>query len=96
MIIFDGILISYLYSSLNFPYRFFWNIRVEDVDRSIGNDVETIKGTRKLHSIKTKLSTNVFALDKRKYYCFCHVCIDNTKSIDVCENKMYVKYWQHT
>ena len=70
MIIFDGILISYLYSSLNFPYRFFWHIGVKDVDISIGNDVETIKGTRKLHSIKTKSSRNVFALDKRKYSCF--------------------------
>ena len=76
-------------------YRFFWHIGIEYVDRSIGNDVETIKGTQKLHSIKTKLSTNVFALDKRKYSCFCHVCIDNTKSNDICENKMYVKYWKH-
>ena len=49
-----------------------------------------------MHSIKTKSSRNVFALDKRKYYCFCHVCIDNTKSNDVCENKMYVKDWKHT
>ena len=38
----------------------------------------------------------MFSLDKRKYSCFCHVCIDNKKSNDVCENKMYVKYWQHT
>ena len=38
----------------------------------------------------------MFELDKRKYSCFCHVCIDNTKSNDVCENKMYVKYWKHT
>ena len=37
----------------------------------------------------------MFALDKRKYSCFCHVCIDNTKSNDVCENKMYVKDWKH-
>ena len=38
----------------------------------------------------------MFALDKRKYSCFCDVCIDNTKSNDVCENKMYVKYWKDT
>ena len=75
---------------------FFWDIGVEDVDRSIGNDVETLKATRKFHSIKTKLSTNVFALDKKKYSCFFHVGIDNTKSNDVCENKMYVKDWKHT
>ena len=40
--------------------------------------------------------TKVFALDKIKYSCFCHVFIDNTESKDVCENKMYVKYWKHT
>ena len=49
-----------------------------------------------MHSIKTKSSRNVFALDKIKYSCFFHVCIDNTKSNDVCENKMYVKDWKHT
>ena len=75
---------------------FFWHIGIEDVDRSIGNDVETIKGTRKFHSIKKKLSKNVFALDKRKYSFFSHVFIDNTKSNDVCENKIYVNDWKHT
>ena len=49
-----------------------------------------------MHSIKTKLSINVFALDKQKYSCFFHVYIDNTESNDVCEKKMYVKYWKHT
>ena len=32
---------------------------------------------------------------KENILVFCHVCIENTKSNDVCENKMYVKYWQH-
>ena len=97
MIIFDGILISYLHSSLNFPYKgVFWHIGIEDVDRSIGNDIETIKWTRKLHSIKTKDYQNVFAFDKRKYSCFCLVCIEGTQSNDVCENNMYVKPLQHT
>ena len=49
-----------------------------------------------MHSIQTKLSRNVFALDKRKYSCLCDVCINNTKSNDVCENKMYVNDWKHT
>ena len=97
LIIFDCILISYLHSSLNFQYKCFsLHNGIEDVDRSIGNDVETLKGTWKLHSIKKKLSSNVFALDKRKYSCFCHVCIDNTKSNDVSEKKMYVNDWKHT
>ena len=80
---------------MNFPYRFFWHIGVQDIYRLTGHDVEIIKGTRKLHSIKKKLSKKVFALDKRKYSCFCHVCIENIESNDVCENKMYVKDWQH-
>ena len=49
-----------------------------------------------MHSIKTKSFRNVFSLDKRKYFCFCHVCIDNKQSKDICEKKMYVKYWKHT
>ena len=69
---------------------------IEYVDRSIGNDVETTKGTRKLHSIKTKSSRNVFALDKRKYSCFCDAFIDNTKSNNVCENNRYVEDCKHT
>ena len=36
------------------------------------------------------------ASDQRKYYFFCHVFIENTESNDVCEKKMYVKYWKHT
>ena len=27
---------------------------------------------------------------------FLHVCIDNTKSNEVCDNKMYVNDWKHT
>ena len=38
----------------------------------------------------------MFAFDKRNNCCFCHICIDNKESNDVCENKMYVKYWKHT
>ena len=32
----------------------------------------------------------------KKIFLFCPVCIDGTQSNDVCENNMYVKYWQHT
>ena len=48
-----------------------------------------------MHSIKTKSSRIVFALDKRKYSFFCLVCIDNTKSNDICENEMYVNDWKY-
>ena len=73
MIIFDHIncILNNIFIFLfEFPYRFFWHIGVQDVDISIVDDVEAIKGTQKLHSIKTKLSTNVFALDKRNILVF--------------------------
>ena len=46
--------------------------------------------------MKTKDYQNAFSFDKRKYSCFCHVCIEDTQFNDVCENNMYVKAWQHT
>jgi hypothetical protein len=40
----------------------------------------------------------VFAFDRRNESCFCLVCIEDTKSIDICENENaeYVKAWRHT
>ena len=37
----------------------------------------------------------MFGFDKIKYSCFCHVCIEDIESNDVCENNMYVKDWKH-
>jgi hypothetical protein len=39
----------------------------------------------------------VFAFDRRNESCFCSVCIEDTESIDICENKNagYVKAWRH-
>jgi hypothetical protein len=78
--------------------RFFWNVGIQDVNRSIPYDANTIPGTRKIHSVKTKRYQNVFAFDRRNESCFCSVCIEDTKSIDICENKNaeYVKAWRHT
>jgi hypothetical protein len=40
----------------------------------------------------------VFSFDRRNESCFCSVFIEDTKSIDICENKNaeYVKAWRHT
>ena len=77
--------------------RFFWHIVVKDVDRSIPYDASTIHGTRDLHSIKTKNFQNVFSFDSRKLTCFCHVCVEDTETNDICENinDNYVKPWKH-
>jgi hypothetical protein len=50
-----------------------------------------------MHSVKTKRYQNEFAFDKGKESCFCSVCIENTQSIEICENKNaeYVKYWRY-
>jgi len=77
--------------------RFFWHIGAKDVDRSIPYDASTIHGTRDLHSIKTKNFQNVFSFDSRKLTCFCHVCVEDTETNDICENinDNYVKPWKH-
>jgi hypothetical protein len=78
--------------------RFFWYVGIEDVNRSIPYDASTIPGTRKIHSVKTKRFQNGFAFDRRNDSCFCSVCIEDTESIDICENENagYVKAWRHT
>ena len=50
-----------------------------------------------MHSVKTKCYQNVFAFDIRNESCFCSVCIEDTESIEICENKnvKYVKAWRH-
>jgi hypothetical protein len=51
-----------------------------------------------MHSVKTKHYQNVFAFDRINESCFCSVCIEDTKSIEICENENaeYVKAWRHT
>ena len=76
---------------------FFWHIGIQDIDRSIPYDASTIHGTRDLHSIKTKTFQNVFSFDSRKLTCFCPICMEDTESIENCENinNNYVKPWKH-
>ena len=51
-----------------------------------------------MHSVKTKSFQNGFAFNRRNDTCFCSVCIDDSESIDICENKNagYVKSCRHT
>ena len=77
--------------------KFFWHFGIQYVDRSTPYDATTIHGTQDLHSIKTKTFQNVFSFDSRKLTCFCPICIEDTKSIEICENinDNYVKPWKH-
>ena len=77
--------------------HFFGILESKSVDRSIPYDARTIHGTRYLHSIKTKTFQNVFSFDSRKLTCFCPICMEDTESIDNCENinDNYVKPWKH-
>jgi hypothetical protein len=77
--------------------RYFWHVGIEDVNRSIAYDASTIPRTRKTHSVKTKSFQNGFSFDRRNDSFFCSVCIDDSESIDICENKNagYVKAWRH-
>ena len=77
--------------------RFFWHIGIQDVDRSIPYDPSTTNGTRYLHSIKIKIFQNVFSFYSRKLTYFCPICMEDTESIDICENinDNYVNPWKH-
>ena len=78
--------------------KFFWYVGIEAVNRSIPYDASTIHETQKVHSFKTKRFQNGFSFDRINDSCFCSVCIEDTKSIDICENENagYVKAWRHT
>ena len=78
--------------------RFFWYVGIEDVNRSISYYASAIPGTIKIHPVKTKCFQNGLAFDRRNDSYFCSVCIEDTKSIDICENENaeYVKAWRHT
>jgi hypothetical protein len=78
--------------------RFVWYVGIQDVNRSISYDASTIPRTRKIHSVKTKRYQFFFSFDRINESCFCSVCIEDTKSIDICENQNaeYVKAWRHT
>jgi hypothetical protein len=77
--------------------RYFWHVEIKDVNKSISYDASTIPGTRKIHSVKTKSFQNGFAFDRRNDSWFFSVCIDDSESIDICENKNagYVNAWRH-
>ena len=76
--------------------RFFWDVSLGDVNRSIPWNCETILGTRELHSVCGKDMGDIFCIEMQKYACFCEFCIEaNGLEVDHCINDAYVKQWKY-
>ena len=76
--------------------RFFWDVSLGDVNRSMPWYCETIPGMRELHSGRSKDMGNIFSIKTRKYVCFCEFCIDaNGLEVDHFMNNAYVKQWKY-
>lgn len=61
-------------------YILFWHIGNQDVDKLIQYEANTIRGTQKLHSIKTKTYQIVFGFDRRNESYFFSICIYDIES----------------
>ena len=72
--------------------RFFWDVSLGDVNRSMPWYCETISGMRELHLVRSKYMCDIFSIETRKYVCFCELCIvSNGLGVDHCVNDAYVK-----
>ncbi|KAL3685613.1 hypothetical protein R1sor_003635 [Riccia sorocarpa] len=57
--------------------RFFWEVKVGEVDRSKELDCLPIKGTRSLHCFHGYTRSNPTLLRIKELSCFCAVCVDD-------------------
>ena len=65
-------------------------ISLTDVERNRNeSEVQTLKGTRKLHAVRST-GTN-YLLDTRNLSCYCDSCINNQGD---CENREFVCQWE--
>ena len=72
--------------------RFFLDVSLCDVNRSMPWYCETIPGMRELHSACSKDMDGISSIETTKYACFCEFCIDaNGQGVDHCMNDAYVK-----
>ncbi|KAL3676804.1 hypothetical protein R1sor_026752 [Riccia sorocarpa] len=65
-----------LYGGINEVRRFFWEVKVGEVNRSKRYDCLPIEGTRKLHCFYGFNQLNPTLLKVREMCCFCPSCID--------------------
>ena len=79
-----------LYDKLN-SSRFFWDVALGVVNRSMPCYCETIHGTRGLYFVQSKYMGDIFSIETRKYGFFCYFCNDeNGCGVHHCENDIYV------
>ena len=72
--------------------RFFWDVALGNVNRSMQWFCDTIPSMRELHSVRSKYMGNIFSIEMRKYACFCELCIDaNGLGVNHCLSNAYVK-----
>ena len=72
--------------------RFFSCVHSHEINTS-GSDCATVKGTLKLHSIRSTNYANP-CIYTRCHACFCDECIDGTW--ENCQNKAWVDGWKNT
>ncbi|KAL3694855.1 hypothetical protein R1sor_008506 [Riccia sorocarpa] len=80
-----------LYEEINEVRRFFWEVKVGDVNRSKCYDCLPIEGTRKLHCFHGFSRLNPTLLNVREMCCFCPSCID--EDWENCSNLEYTGPW---
>jgi len=72
--------------------KFFWNVKVGDVDRSKPFNCETIYGSHNMHQICSVSHKDPTLLQVHEISCFCVACINRSLK-EKCENELHVHPW---
>lgn len=70
----------------------FFHVKLDDINKAIKYIVETIKGTRDFHSIKSIGAKDVNKLMKKGLSWFCCFCVDG--NFITCENLPWIEEWE--
>lgn len=73
--------------------RFFWEIRIQEVQRSKKSECLPIKGVRHMHSFLGYSQENPIMLKCRELACFCTECMVDPENDNLCENIAHVRPW---
>ena len=72
--------------------RFFWEIKVSDIDKTIAYGCMTVQGSRMIHSISSLSHMDSELLLVQHLTCFCPTCI-NSGEVDDCDEIQHVEPW---
>jgi hypothetical protein len=70
--------------------RTFWHFNLVDVDKVIEYNINSIKGTRDVHSVRFVGLMDVNKLLRKTLACFCCFCVDS--NFLTCENFAWTKH----